>query len=239
MHLGRISDREKLTINPLQLYRKRIILLVMQRSMLLAVLTISLLITMPAAAQHGGGSGGGGSHGGGSHPSGGNGISGGHHGAPISSSRRGYRRYGNYGWGYGSWYYPGWGFDDGFDSYPESGPEDNAPGPPVVLMQSSDRRPSAAAPVAEAPRLIEVPLNKEADSPAKPEPPTLFVLANGERLEASRYTLTADSIRVEVGREERTISLAKLNIDATVAANRERGIDLMIPRDKNQLFVSF
>ena len=212
--------------------------------MLLAVLTISLLIAVPAAAQHGGGSSGGGSHGGGSHAGSGshpgsNGMNGTRPGAPISSSRRGYRRYGNYGWGYGPWYYPGWGFDDSFDSYTEPEPEENAPGPPVVLMQSSDRHASAPAPVSEPPRLIEAPLSKEADEPTKPEPPTLFVLTNGERLESSRYTLTANTVRVEVGREERTISLAKLNIDATIAANRERGIDLMIPKDKNQLFVSF
>ncbi len=218
----------------------------MKHSLWLALLTISILLAVPVAAQHGGGgsSSGGGSHGGGSHAgsgshSSGNGINGVRPPGPIGSFQRGYRRYGNYGYGYGPWYYPGWGFDGGFDSYVEPGPEDNASGPPVVLMQSGDRRPAAPAAVSEPPRIIEAPQSKEADAPTKPEPPTLFVLTNGERLESSRYTLTADSVRVEVGREERTISLAKVNIDATLAANRGRGIDLMIPKDKNQIFVSF
>jgi len=202
---------------------------------------------VPAAAQHGGGSSGGGSHGGGgSHPSGGNGMHGGRPGVPIGSFHRGFRRFGNNGWGYSSWYYPDWDFGQDWDfdqpynfDSPDAGPapEANASGPPVVLMQSSNRH--ASAPVSEPPRIIEAPLNKEADAPTKPEPSTLFVLTNGERLESSRYTLTANSVRVEIGRDERTISLAKLNIDATIAANRERGIDLMIPRDKNQMFVSF
>jgi hypothetical protein len=238
-----------LTINPLHPQYKRIILLDMKRSLWLALLAISILIAVPAAAQHGGGSSGGGSHGGGgSHPSGGNGMSGVRPGAPNGSFHRGYRRYGNYGWGnygwgYSPWYYSDWDFDQpyDFDSTPDPGPapEANASGPPVVLMQSSNRHASAPAPVSEPPRIIEAPQSKEADAPTKPEPPTLFVLTTGERLEASRYTVTANSVRVEINREERTISLSKLNIDATIAANRERGIDLMIPRDKNQIFVSF
>jgi len=162
---------------------------------------------------------------------------------PNGSFHRGFRRFGNYGWGYSPWYYPDWDFDQpyDFDSSPDAGPgpEANASGPPVVLMQSSNRRASAPATVSEPPKIIEASLSKEADAPTKPEPPTLFVLTNGERLESSRYTLTASSVRVEIDREERTISLSKLNIDATIAANRERGIDLMIPKDKNQIFVSF
>lgn len=74
---------------------------------------------------------------------------------------------------------------------------------------------------------------------AKPLPPTIFVLANGERLEGRRFVLTASVLSVSIERQQRSVPLGQLDINATVAANRERGIDLRIPDDRNEISVGF
>lgn len=199
----------------------------MQRSVLLfALLTISILITAPAQAQA---RGGGFEGGGGARISGGAG-----HGSP-SGPRRGYSRYRNYGSVFAPWYYPYW--DGGWDLPDSAEPPAGGASPSVIVLQSRDdsRQPVR---VPESPKLIELPDAKDAAAP-KPDLPTLFVFANGDKLEARRYTLTPDSLRLEIGRQQRTIALDKLNIDATIAANRERGIDLKFPTDENQIFLGF
>lgn len=209
----------------------------MRRSVwLFALLTISLLLTFPAQGQGRGGGGArmgavGGAHSGGAHSGGGHGFPGGGH--------RGYSRYRNYGGFYATGYYPYWdgGWDEGWD-LPDS-PEPPAEGaaPSVIVLQSRDDNRQPARPP-ESPKLIELPDAKDAAAP-KPDLPTLFVFANGDKLEARRYTLTPDSVRLEIGRQQRTIALDKLNIDATIAANHERGIDLKFPTDENQIFLGF
>jgi hypothetical protein len=74
---------------------------------------------------------------------------------------------------------------------------------------------------------------------AKELPPTIFILANGERLETKRFVLTASLLTVRIGRQQRTIPLQMLNIDATVTTNHERGIDLQVPDDRNEISLSF
>jgi hypothetical protein len=197
----------------------------MQRSVLVfALLTVSILVVAPAQAQRAGGgarvSVSGGAH------------SGSGHGFPNGPAR-GYSRYRNYGGFYAPWYYPDWGWDLGpSDSYGEP----PAQSPPVIVMQSrDDNREPARLP--ESPKLIELPDTK--DAAAKPDLPTLFVFTNGERLEARRYTLTPNSLHVEIDRQQRSIALDQLNLKATIAANRDRGIDLKFPTDASQLFLGF
>ena len=107
----------------------------------------------------------------------------------------------------------------------------------IVVQSRDDNRQPARVP--ESPKLIELPDIKDAAATPKPDLPTLFVFANGDKLEARRYTLTPDFLRVEIGRQQRTIALDKLNVDATIAANRERGIDLKFPTDGNQISLGF
>lgn len=158
-------------------------------------------------------------------------------GLPIDSFRHhlSYQRFRDYGLGFSPWYYPYWDGEEPFDAYPE--PAVNVTSPPVVVMESRDYRPPVPPP--EPPKLIEVPETKKVGATPKSLAPALFVFANGERLEARRYTLTAGSLWVEIGRQQRTVSLDKLDLDATIAANRERGIDLQIPTDSNQIFLGF
>ena len=108
--------------------------------------------------------------------------------------------------------------------------------PPQVIVEKEE--PRAPAPPLEPPKLIEVPQTKEG-AVAKRLPPTLFVLTNGERLESHHYLLTAESLQIEVGRHQRTIPVSGLDLDATVAANHERGIEIAVPRDNNSVFIGF
>lgn len=76
-------------------------------------------------------------------------------------------------------------------------------------------------------------------APAKPRPPSVFLLKNGEKLEARRYTITGGSLHVTVDGKPRVIPLAELDLNATLAANRERGINLRIPTNPNEVVMGF
>jgi hypothetical protein len=73
---------------------------------------------------------------------------------------------------------------------------------------------------------------------ASPPPPAVFILSSGERLESSHYLVSSNSVQVQQGDTQRTIPISALNVDATVAANRARGIDLRIP-SKGQIMLGF
>jgi hypothetical protein len=74
---------------------------------------------------------------------------------------------------------------------------------------------------------------------SNPTSPAVFILSNGDRLESSRYLLTADSLCVQQGQTQRTIPLSAVNLNATIAANRERGIDLKIPKNRAEITLGF
>jgi hypothetical protein len=74
---------------------------------------------------------------------------------------------------------------------------------------------------------------------AKPTPPAVFILSNGDRLESSRYLLTVDLLLVQQGQTERTIPLSAIDVDATIAASRKRGINLTVPKSRSEMTLSF
>jgi len=214
-----------------------------------ALLFLSASLSLSAQRMGGGGGGahvGGGVHSGGAHFNGGHVSSGGGFHRSINS---GFRRRGfNPGYGYGYGYWPIYGAYGGYwDApwdYTDLGPDDqppyaqqpsNAPAP-VVMMQSSQPQPRYVP--AASPKLVEVPQDGPATA-AKNVPPALFVLSNGERIETDRYMLSAKSLSVSVGRQQRTIPLTDVNIDATLAANHQRGLDLSIPRDSSSIVLGF
>jgi len=156
----------------------------------------------------------------------------------------------NFGNGYGAGLYPWYGgyadyWDDPWaygDYGPNGAPNDPAyqpqssAAPSVIVMQSPERMaPRAPAP---SPKLVEVPLDGPA-KPAKEQPPALFVLQNGQQIESDRYTVSDRSVTIDVGRQQQTIPLSDLDMNETMAANRQRGVDIAFPRDSNSLFISF
>jgi hypothetical protein len=105
----------------------------------------------------------------------------------------------------------------------------------VRVTDDSARRESASPVPAQ---VIEIPDTKKSTQ-TNPLPATVFVLTDGEKLETGRYLLTANSLSLTIHRAERTIPLRMLDVDATVAANRNRGIDLRIPSDQNEISLRF
>jgi hypothetical protein len=87
-------------------------------------------------------------------------------------------------------------------------------------------------------QFIEIPSVANATAPKTP-PPAVFILADGERLEARRFVLSASLLSVSIDRQQRTVPLSLLDIGATLSANHERGIDLRIPDDRNEISLSF
>jgi peroxiredoxin len=98
-----------------------------------------------------------------------------------------------------------------------------------------------AVPAVTPPMIIEVPQEPSSAGslPPKPSPKTVFVLANGERLEADHYTMEEGVLHIVVAGEPRAIPLRALDAKATIAANRERGIDLKIPQSRSEVYVAF
>lgn len=150
--------------------------------------------------------------------------------------------------GYGFWpgyYAPYFADYDGYwtlrDPVPEPPPAEPPASPSVIVVEVPEQK-QAPTPV-EPPKLIEVtsPTDTQQEAASKPKaiPPTVFILSSGERLQASRYTLTFDSLRLQQGRSVRVVPVSALNLDATVAVNHERGIDLAIPQNRNQITLGF
>jgi hypothetical protein len=132
----------------------------------------------------------------------------------------------------GSFFYPYWFPYDEPSRYegPYTEVVERVPAPAVA-------QPPAPQPPAE-PKIIEVP-GVSNQTPAKPLPPTVFILSNGERLETKRFLLRANELSVTIDRHQRTIPLDQVNLEATMAANRDRGINMEIPADPNEISLRF
>jgi hypothetical protein len=107
------------------------------------------------------------------------------------------------------------------------------------LAPSVRSRLAAPALPPAAPKLIEVPGTADLGASSKPLPSAIFILTNGERLQAQRYLLTHDNLYLTLGRQQRAIPLGMIDIVATVSANHARGIELRVPTDRNEISLSF
>lgn len=190
-------------------------------------LSVVVLMAWPLQAQRGSGMAAG--HGSGSGRSG-SGSQRGFRGGTASrngiSSRRFHSRSYN---GYGSFFGPGY-FPLDYEN-PDTEVETPAPESRLVPTRLPDSPPIK-------PLLIEIPAARDAAAPKK-LPPTVFILASGERLEVQRFILTASNLSFNLDRKQRVIPLAMLDLNATAAANSERGIDLRVPEDRNEISLSF
>ncbi len=199
----------------------------MFRAALFTLLAASVL-TAPGLAQDGGGGHASGGHAGGGPVSGNHTVGrpgrsgfGGHRGGERLGARR-------FAGDRGAWNNYGYGAIGG---YPYFVPDDWY----VIEQRVREQRPVRPLPQAQ---VIEVPHVASSAVP-KALPPSVFILTSGERLESERFVLTANSLSINVQRTLRTIPLDMLNIDATLAANRDRGIDLRIPNDRNEISLRF
>lgn len=113
---------------------------------------------------------------------------------------------------------------------PDAEAAPNTPVPALLIPRTTESLPKS--------QFIEIPSIANAGAP-KMLPPAVFILASGERLEARRFLLSASLLSVSVDRQQRTVPLAMLDLQATLSANRERGIDLRIPDDRNEISLSF
>jgi len=107
---------------------------------------------------------------------------------------------------------------------------------PVIIEQRDAEQSPTPAPAKQ--QIIEITGAANAKS-AKTLPATIFILQNGERLESRRFMLTASELFVVIERRERTLPVDMLDIEATIAANRGRGIELRIPAERSEIFLSF
>jgi len=131
----------------------------------------------------------------------------------------------------GSYFLP-YGDSLGNDGYEQSDAEAAANTPPLLQMISRIPEPLPKS------QFIEIPSAANAPAPKMPAP-AVFILTSGERLEAQRFLLSASLLSVSIDREQRNVPLAMVDIHATLSANHERGIDLRIPDDRNEISLSF
>jgi hypothetical protein len=213
----------------------------MRRAMVLTLLAGAVVLGATLQAQAaGGGTRGGFAHaptaiGGGARPGVGSGA-----GASVGSGGRYYHSYrknnGNYNNGI---YYP---FYDGIwygdEPYAYSGPDDSGPRPMPPMMMPASISPPAPERIPSGPKMTELPVPADAGA-SKPLPAAMFILTNGERIEARQYLVTCDQVRLTVDRQQRLIPLAMLDINATLAADRQRGIDLRIPEGRSEISLGF
>jgi len=113
-----------------------------------------------------------------------------------------------------------------------------AEAPPMVVIEREPRAPEPALSTpAPKPQIIEVPGSER--GPMQPPPAVTFVLNNGKRIKLQRYTLTSDYLFFTAAGRPQRIARPELNADATVAANRERGIPFVFPSEQNEISLGF
>ena len=140
----------------------------------------------------------------------------------------------------GSGFYPLWYSDRYGDGFEFDEPEQAATTsvPQVIVVPTETH----AVPIREAspasPIVIEIPATAERPA-VKSQTPTVFVLSGGRRLEALQYMLTGESLFVTIDRQHRRIPLSAVDIDATVAANRQRGVEVQFPDDRSHIVLQF
>jgi hypothetical protein len=162
---------------------------------------------------------------------------------PSASYYNGYHRGRGYGYGRGGYSYAvpyyvpvdGYGYDyvGGPELYsgPPVGPYD--PMPHMVVEQPPVRYPYGDPDAAQVPPVQARPAPQEhfAAPDAKPNDPSVLVFRDGRQQEVSNYAIMGQTVYVFDQRAQK-ISLADLNVPATIKANDDRGLEFKIPPQK-------
>jgi hypothetical protein len=170
-----------------------------------------------------------------------------HHPAYSNGSYRGYG-HSRGGWGYALPYYYiplgdyGYGYDYDYVGGPDmySGPPNMYSGPPpganestlhIIVEQppAQSYRPPVDDTRAEvAPPPPTVHEQPSAARDAKPREPTVLVFRDGHQKEVGNYAIMGQTVYVLDDRTQK-ISLADLDVPATVKANDDRGMEFKVP----------
>ncbi len=87
----------------------------------------------------------------------------------------------------------------------------------IKQQQALDRRYGQAPMQAERP-----------STPAKPEPPTVLVYRDGRKAEVGNYAVVGQTLWIFSEERARKVPLSDLDLDATRAANEERGVEFSL-----------
>ncbi len=128
--------------------------------------------------------------------------------------------------------------------YSEPMYEPPAPAPTVVVVPAErESQPAVAAQPQRLvpPAVIDLPVVVERSGvQLRQRPATVFILADGRRVEAKRYSITYSSVEIsEPRRPALQIPISQLDLDATLTTNHQRGIDLEFPRSQGELYLTF
>src|SRR5512146_1477015 len=117
------------------------------------------------------------------------------------------------------------------------------PAPVVVVRDEREATPPAPqVQIAPAdPKLIDVPeLQIPRTGALARSPSAIFILTDGRRLEAQNYTITDTQLTIkEAHRPAVQIPLDQMNVQATLAENHQRGLDLELPESRSEILVGF
>jgi hypothetical protein len=127
-------------------------------------------------------------------------------------------------------FYPFWYEDESTTSGSNISATTPAPAPPSV--------PTPPSPPPAKAQVIELPESHESTA-FQPERVTVFVLKDGTRIYTRRYMLTTQALSVSIGQQERLFPFSALDVDATLAANRDQRIALRIPADAGEVALGF
>jgi hypothetical protein len=119
------------------------------------------------------------------------------------------------------------------DDADNSAPDDQYNGGPTVF----DRRGPGTAARASADSYAGgddqaaalSPASAPSDPPPAPQPETVLVFKDGHQLEIGNYAIVGDTLYSLAGATRQKIALSDLDLDATVKANDNRGIDFEVP----------
>lgn len=144
---------------------------------------------------------------------------------------------------FGTVIYP-FGLYDGFyDGFYDNGYRDvpDQPASPVVVVRDAPAATAPATPVPPAePKMIEVPEPAKVASNIARTPAAVFVLSDGRRLETQTYTITDSVLTIkELHRPAMQVPLDQLNVEATLAENHQRGLNLQLPENRSEIVIGF
>jgi len=154
---------------------------------------------------------------------------------PYLVTRRSFRhRFYPGAYPYGGWYgYPYWWSDPGWygdDSYSQDNDyTDDARAYAQDQQSEIDRLRDQVDRLRQSRDAQDAPASQQAN-PAEPTPPTELVFRDKHSQSVRNYAIVGQSFWILDGARPQRISLAELDLPATIRANEDRGVEFALPR---------